>query len=353
VNTPSNITSYFTGKKLIIPILIGILTAGYFFFQGFDIKAYNRIHWTALSSLWIACALFMVVTRLLGYSYRLIVLSNHQLSWKEAIQIIILWEFSSAISPGIVGGSAAAFILLAKEKQINAGKGTAMVLATSYLDVLFYVLAAPFLWLFVKTSEVIPTHINYVSGRQIQYLFLGAYALFLAWCILIFVGLFFKPQSIKRLALWIFKLPVLIRYENKVVIWGDNLVAAASNFRKEPAVYWLKAFGGTLVAWISRFLLVNFLILALGNGTSVATIFAKQLVMWGALMVPITPGAVGMAEWLFSGFMGEYFANAQLSNTTALLWRLLSYWPYLFAGIVVFPVWYNRVNKIIKSKSSI
>ena len=117
MNTPSNITSYFTRKKLIIPILIGILTAAYFFFQGFDIKAYDRIRWTGLSSIWIACALVMVTTRLLGYSYRLIVLSNYQLSWTQALQIIVLWEFSSAISPGIVGGSAAAFILLAKEKK--------------------------------------------------------------------------------------------------------------------------------------------------------------------------------------------------------------------------------------------
>ena len=83
-----------------------------------------------------------------------------------------------------------------------------------------------------------------------------------------------------------------------------------------------------------------------------ATIFAKQLVMWGALMVPITPGATGMAEWLFGGFMGEYFANAQLANTTAFLWRLFSYWPYLFAGIIVFPVWYKRVNKNKLSESN-
>ena len=353
MNTPSNITSYFTRKKLIIPILIGILTAAYFFFQGFDIKAYDRIRWTGLSSIWIACALVMVTTRLLGYSYRLIVLSNYQLSWTQALQIIVLWEFSSAISPGIVGGSAAAFILLAKEKKINAGKGTAIVLATSYLDVLFYVLAAPFLWLFVKKSEVIPSHIDYVSGMQIQYLFLGAYGLFLAWCIIIFIGLFYKPQAIKMVVLWIFKLPGLLRYKNKVENWGNNMVIAASDFRNEPLSYWIKAFGGTLIAWISRFLLVNFLILALGNGASVATIFAKQLVMWGALLVPITPGAVGMAEWLFGGFMGEYFANAQLTNTTAFVWRLLSYWPYLFAGIIIFPVLYNRVSKNTQSESSI
>jgi uncharacterized protein (TIRG00374 family) len=345
LNKAKDIAQYFTGRKLVIPILIGLGTAAYFFLLNFDISAYDGINWRSLSLLWLLAALLMMVTRLIGYAYRLIVLSNHVLGWKQAIQIIILWEFSSAISPGIVGGTAAAFVLLAKEKKINSGKGAAIVLATSYLDVLFYVLAAPFLWLFVQKSDVIPTNIAYVSGSQIETYFIGAYSLFLLWCIIIFIGLFHKPQAIKNTVLWICKLPLLRRFTKKVTKWGDNMIIAATQFKTEPINYWVKAFGGTFLAWISRFLLVNFLILALGNGTAVADIFAKQLVMWGALMVPLTPGAAGMAEWLFSGFMVEYFANSQLCNTTALLWRLLSYWPYLFAGIIVFPIWLGRVQK--------
>lgn len=345
MSTESQIASYFTVKKLIIPVLIGMGTAAYFLLQGFDFEAYKSIKWTSLSAIWLAGALLMVVTRLLGYAYRLIVLSNNALNWKKSLQIIVLWEFSSAISPGIVGGSAAAFILLAKEKNINAGKGTAMVLATSYLDVLFYVLAAPFLWLFVSQAEVIPTHIEQITSTQIVTFFLTAYTLFLGWCIVIYIGLFYKPHVIKKVILWFCKLPFLKRYHAQVNAWGDNMVSAASNFKYEPQSFWFKAFGGTLVAWTSRFLLVNFLILALGNGTEVAAIFAKQIVMWGALMVPITPGATGIAEGLFSGFMGEYLANAQITHTTAFLWRLLSYWPYLFAGTLVFPIWYARVTK--------
>jgi uncharacterized protein (TIRG00374 family) len=342
------IAAYFTGRKLVIPILIGLATAAYFFLQDFDILAYQSIHWTPNFIFWITAAVLSVFTRLICYAYRLIVLSNYEVSWRRAVQIIILWEFSSAISPGIVGGTAAALLLLAREKNINAGKGSAIVLATSFLDVLFYVLAVPFMALWVSRSEVIPHSIGYLSADAIWHYFVTIYFIFLGWAVLLGFGLFFKPKKIAQFVLLFTKLPFLNRFSHKVQQWGNNLVLAAEAFRKESFWHWFKAFSGTIFAWISRFILVNCLILALGNGMQIAEIFAKQLVMWAALMIPATPGAAGMAEWLFSGFMNEYFVNAQLTNTTAFLWRLLSYWPYLFAGLAVFPIWYRATAKSAK-----
>lgn len=345
-----NIAEYFTGRKLAIPIFIGLATAAYFFLQNFDIHAYQSIHWTITTSFWLLAAVLSVFTRLLCYAYRLIVLSNYELSWRRAVQVIILWEFSSAISPGIVGGTAAALLLLAREKKIDTGKGTAIVLATSFLDVLFYVLAVPLMALWVARADVIPHSIGYLAEGAIWHYFITIYSLFLGWAILLGFGLFFKPRGIAQFVMFFTKLPFLTRFSSKVKKWGENLILAAEAFRKESFWHWLKAFSGTSFAWISRFILVNCLILALGNGKEVAEIFAKQLVMWAALMIPATPGAVGMAEWLFSGFMNEYFMNAQLTNTTAFLWRLLSYWPYLFAGLLVFPVWYRATAKFKKLK---
>lgn len=340
----SNIASYFTGRKLILPLSIGVATAAYFFLQDFDIKAYQGIHWTTETSAWLFAAVIAIFTRLVSYAYRLIVLSNYEISWARALQIVILWEFSSAISPGIVGGTAAALLLLARQKSIDTGRGTAIVLATSFLDVLFYVLAVPFMALWVSRIAVIPQRIGYLSDTTIWNYFVAIYFLFFCWAILIGFGLFFKPKSIARFILFFTKLPFLLRYRSQVIEWGDNLIVAANAFKTQPFSQWFRAFLGTSLAWVSRFILVNCLILAFGNGTAVAEIFAKQLVMWAALMIPATPGAAGMAEWLFSGFMNEYFINTQVTNTAAFIWRLLSYWPYLFAGIVVFPVWYNATS---------
>lgn len=339
-----NIASYFTGRKLILPFIIGLAMAAYFFLQDFDKEAYRNINWTTESSIWLIAAVFAIFSRLMSYAYRLIVLSNYEISWIRAVQIVVLWEFSSAISPGIVGGTAAALLLLAREKKIDSGKGTAIVLATSFLDVLFYVLAVPVLALWVSRVSVIPQSIGYLSDTSIWNYFITIYFLFLCWALLLGFGLFFRPKSIARFVLLFTKFHFLKRYRYQVLAWGNNLITAANEFKTQRFSHWIKAFMGTILAWVSRFILVNCLILAFGNGTAVVEIFAKQLVMWAALMIPATPGAAGMAEWLFSGFMNEYFINAQVTNTAAFIWRLLSYWPYLFAGIVVFPVWYNATS---------
>lgn len=344
MNKNSNIAEYFSGKKLIIPILIGLATAAYFFLQNFDLEAYNNIQWTVVTFFWFLAAISSIFFRLVAYAYRLRVLSSYELSWIRAIQVIILWEFSSAISPGIVGGTAAALFLLAREKNINAGKGTAIVLATSFLDALFYVLAVPFFAVWVTKVEIIPYSIGYLSGMVIWNYFITIYCIFLGWTLLLGFGLFFKPKGIAQFVILFTKLPFLSRFSLKVQAWGDNLILAAEAFRTNGFFHWLKAFGGTSMAWLSRFILVNCLILALGNGFEVAQIFAKQLVMWAALMIPATPGAAGMAEWLFSSFMNGYFPNTQLTNTTAFVWRLLSYWPYLFAGLLVFPTWLKATS---------
>mgnify|MGYP001580301204 CR=1 FL=1 len=353
MNNTKNISDYFSGKRLVVPIIIGLVTTTYFFFQDFDIGAYNSINWTTTASFWLGVAVLSVFTRLACYAYRLIILSNYELSWPRAIQVIVLWEFSSAISPGIVGGTAAALLLLAKEKNINSGKSTAMVLATSFLDVLFYVLAVPIMALFVTRTDVVPNNIGYLTEAVIWQYFIVIYIVFLSWAILLGFGLFFKPISITRFVHLFTKISFLSRYTERVTNWSGNLLIAAAAFRKESIWHWTKAFGGTTLAWVSRFILVNCLILAFGNGTAIAEIFGRQLIMWAALMIPATPGATGMAEWLFNGFMSEYFINAQLTNTTAFLWRLMSYWPYLFAGLILFPVWHKTIQRTSNIKKEL
>ena len=77
-------------------------------------------------------------------------------------------------------------------------------------------------------------------------------------------------------------------------------------------------------------------------------IYGRQLVMWVIMLISPTPGGSGVAEFAFSGFLGEFTLG--LAATFALLWRLLGYYPYLFIGSVVLPSWLRRV--FVKESSS-
>ena len=58
----------------------------------------------------------MVVIRDLGYMYRIRVLTDKYLSWRKSFDVIMLWEFASALTPSVVGGSGIAIFILNREK---------------------------------------------------------------------------------------------------------------------------------------------------------------------------------------------------------------------------------------------
>jgi len=350
LNSLHNLQRLFTGKRLLIPVALGLAVAIYFFLKDFQPDAFDTIQWGPDTLLWIGLSVLMLFLRLVAYANRLRVLSEEKISWAGSFKLIVLWEFSSAISPGIVGGTAAAFVLIAQEKNLNTGQSTALVLATAYLDVLFYVLAIPILLAFTGLRSLVPESIG-ILDQDVLITYIGvAYCLFFAWASILYIGLFIRPAFVGKLAVLLFRLPFLKRWKSKAKQWSYEIEIAAKEFKSKPFTFWIQGFGATVFAWTARFALVNFLILGLGNGVAVLSIFAKQLVMWGALMIPLTPGASGMAELLFISFLGDYFSNVSLANTTAVIWRLVSYYPYLIAGVIVFPIWLRERIKIRASR---
>ena len=222
-------------------------------------------------------------------------------------------------------------------------------MATSYLDVLYYILTVPLLLLFTGFNSQIPLNIGPFGPNFIKIYFLAAYIILVAWAVMVYVGIFIKPRWVKTMVVGFFNLPFFRRWKSNAQQWGDEIIVAANEFKQKDRKFWFKAFGATFFSWTARFALVLFLILAFGTHIDVLAIFSRQLIMWGALLLPLTPGASGLAEMLFPAFLGEYFALPQIANSASVLWRLISYYPYLILGVVVFPIWVKRILKKTKS----
>lgn len=128
-------------NKIYIPVLIGLGVAVYFFLEKVDIpiflEALGRSNW-----LWFLAAFIMLLSRDAGYMYRIRMISSNELSWKSSIYIILLWEFASAVTPSVVGGTAVATFILNRE-GLSFGKSMAYVMMTALLDNLFFVIFAP------------------------------------------------------------------------------------------------------------------------------------------------------------------------------------------------------------------
>ena len=113
------------------------------------------INWTWYSTFWMFVALIMMAVRDIAYMYRIRVLTNNHLTWRRSFDVIMLWEFASAITPSVVGGSAIAVYIVNKE-GVTAGKSTAVILTTAFLDQLFYILMVPTIILIVGFEYLFP-----------------------------------------------------------------------------------------------------------------------------------------------------------------------------------------------------
>ncbi|MCB0634891.1 MAG: flippase-like domain-containing protein, partial [Lewinella sp.] len=73
-------------------------------------------------------------------------------------------------------------------------------------------------------------------------------------------------------------------------------------------------------------------------------LYARQLIMWVILLISPTPGSSGVAEVAFAGFFRDLFPVVGYIGAVAIVWRLLSYYLYLFMGVVILPRWLRRTS---------
>lgn len=307
--------------------------------------ALAQANWTFYSVLWIIAAIAMMLLRDFAYIIRIRILTDRQLTWRNSFFVIMLWEFASALTPGVVGGAAVAMFILHKEK-INLGRSTAIVVVTALMDNLFFIIMVPLLFLFVNSAAIFPSD-NLVDAG-INVLFWGGYAVIFTICAILFMGIFMFPKLILTLLNFIFKLPLLRRFLRRARRTGIEVSTTAQQFSTYPFSYWLKVFGATFLSWTGRYLVINFLLMAFVslNFAQNAMVYAKQFVMWVLMLVSPTPGASGVAEWAFSNLLKEFAPSALLIVSLAILWRLISYFPYLFIGALILPRWLRRKDTV-------
>lgn len=340
----------FSPVRIWITIFIGLAVASYLMYKEYDPKNFENLSWSWTAALWIAVAILMIALRDFAYMVRIRILTDNKISWRNSFDTIMLWEFASAITPSVVGGSGVAIYIVNKE-GVGLGRSTAVVLSSAFLDELFYILMVPTIIAIVGVSELFP------EGLQTELLgsTWGSKDLFiLGYCFILFLtsficyAIFFRPRGFKWILLKVFNLPFLRKWRVAAGETGDEIMVTSKELRHKPFSFWLKAFAATFVSWTARFWVVNFIILAVISVDNHLLIYARQLVMWVIMLISPTPGGAGIAEFAFKGFLAD-FIPVGLAFALAFVWRLISYYPYLFIGAIVLPQWIKRTHSGKKS----
>jgi glycosyltransferase 2 family protein len=333
--------------NVIYPIIFGLGVVIFMFIRKFDPSIFRAIHLTPRIFCWIGIAVLLMVMRDFGYMIRIRVLSDNELSWLKSFRIIMLWEFTSAITPSAVGGTSVAIIYVNKE-GIGLGKSSAIVMATSFLDELYFIIAFPLVLILIKAYDLfnisgISSEVISFTNEFLLFAILG-YSVKFIYLIVLSYGLFINPRGLKWLLLWIFKLPILRRWRQGANEAGTEIISSSRELTRKPVLFWLKAFGATSLSWTSRYFVVNALFLAFFFVPDHLLLYARQLAAWIMMLVSPTPGGSGFSEYIFIRYFGGLLdiAPSLKESFAALLsfiWRLISYYPYLLIGTVIFPRW--------------
>ena len=194
-------------RRIVYPILIGLAVVSYLIFKDFNKDTFSFFRWDIISILFILVAILMMLVRDVSYMWRIRVLTDYQLSWRKSFDVIMLWEFSSALSPPFIGGVGPAIFFLYKE-GINSGKSTAIIIVSILLDELFYLVMVPILYFsigynYIFKVDAIKESLLFEYG--LSSLLLVGYTISFVYTIMLCYALFVNPYTIKSIisSLWV------------------------------------------------------------------------------------------------------------------------------------------------------
>ena len=249
--------------------------------------------------------------------------------------------FTSAITPSAVGGSALAIFYLNRE-GITVGRATTLTLTTLFLDELFFVVFCPVLVLIIPGSELFGDAASVPLLQGVEIVFWLVYAGIVVWTAILFTGILARPDWVEKAVVRLFGLRWLRRWNPAAEGMTANMKATSAWVKGQSRRWWLQVFGATTLSWFSRYFVVNALFMAFVPAVSGLLVFGRQFVVWVVLMISPTPGASGISEWLFTHYYGDLIGDVSAALVIAMIWRILSYYVYLFAGVCLAPSYFRK-----------
>lgn len=345
----NEILSTFDNRKIFLAIFLGLGVTAFMFYKqikGQDISEIFAL-FSNINLMWVFIAFLVLLIRDAGYMYRIRELTQRELTLKGSVFTILLWEFASAATPSVVGGTAVAVFILNKE-GISFGKSLAYVMLTAILDNSFFLIAAP-IALYLGSENMFPVisvkgaHVDLKYIFYLSYSLIAVYTLFMAFSILFFPkafrsGLVFIVGISYKALRW----RTILKIRSSIKEYYDDIILASSQLKNKPISYWAKAIISTMFVWSARYFILNCVIAMFKSDFSLFDhfdAFSKQIVLWITQLLSPTPGGSGLAEY----FLSEIFGGGTVILAIALVWRMLTYYSYLLIGSFVLPRWLKRV----------
>lgn len=286
-------------------------------------------------------AVFVTFLKVYFSAERIRCLADATISRMASLRIALTWDFASAVTPSTIGGAPVATYAMTRE-GIKLGQSSAIILYGVLLDQFWYALAVPILLISGIYLEVIPNEIGLVGNITMILIYAGL----LSYGVILAYGLLVNPAAMKKVVNFVFKLPFLHKYADKVKVEAENLEEYSYQLRAKPASFVSKAFFLTVMGWLCKVALPVIVVLSLLPANEILLVLRSLAMNLAFLIIP-TPGGSGGVEGLFALFLGPLIIRSGFIGLAVFLWRFITY--FLSIGLGVFAMlWY--VNKTVAEK---
>jgi hypothetical protein len=190
-----------------------------------------------------------------------------------------------------------------------------------------------------------------VVEESLSAIFFLSYGLIALYTFIMSFALLINPRAFQWLLLKITSIKILRKWRYAAYERGSEMIMASEQLKGMGLKFWIYLSVSTIFIWSSRYLLLNFLMASFTKVTFLEhlLIFGKQIILWVVMLISPTPGSSGTAEAIFPAFFGTHLGDYTI--IVNVLWRLFTYYPYLFLGAFFLPRWINRV--FFKSKKEV
>ena len=256
---------------------------------------------------------------------------GYQIGFFYSLNLVFANLLLAAITPSQAGGEPVRIHELYRA-DVPLGDATAIVIMERVLDGIVLAFLAAF-------AMIVLADLWKSLGVISQVMVLITW-IFVIGCLLLFYLAIKRPDNVKNVVNhiagfftrgWeITRVEELIMRADKEI---DNFNEAVIKFVKSAKGGLLWGFLFTLLYWISEILIASLILLGLGQQPLILESFVIQLVLAILMMLPLTPGASGIAE-VGATSLYALFIPASIVGIFVVIWRMVLFYFNIALGIL-------------------
>ncbi len=286
-----------------------------------------------ISPYYLAGAILLHLAGWVAWGGRIRVMSGaieSSLRMRDTLRIVVASLFTAAITPSHAGGEPVRVYLISKDGGVSLGDASAIVLLERLLDLIFFIVISPFAILLFKDLVFHTT-----GGIRV---ILGVSLTLLSIAIIIIIQILRQPEWIKN------RIPTIIRIIRFFVgSRRSDRIATRISIEIDAFINSLRMFtrlakGRVFVAWILtvtywalEFMIPCFILMGLGEDPEFVRVFASQIILMTVVLIPLTPGSSGFAEFGFTTLF-SVFVRRSVLGLLVVTWRFITYYLNIIAG---------------------